>query len=279
MSKHPSAARRIVHNVSFLTLGRIATALCSFAYIAFAVRALGLGQFGLLILIHSLGIMASTFSRMQSWQTLIRFGNDPFARRDLELLHQIIGFCIRLDLLSALVAVAIGFISVAIYSHLAHWSSWVTSLAYGYALICPFMYTGWSNGILRLTDRFHLVPINDTCTAIFRTAGTALGLVFHLHLGFFVVVWAGAVLLDYGLFQFFALTTLRRKMGLQLRWREVLTSGAGSCPACGPSRARPASTRLWGLCPVISARWLWDPSWARQKPLSFAFAVRLPTGS
>lgn len=230
MSKHPSAARRIAHNVSFLTLGRIATALCSFAYIAFAVRALGLGQFGLLILIHSLGIMASTFSRMQSWQTLIRFGNEPYARRDLDLLRQILGFCIRLDLLSAVVAVSIGVISVALYSHIAQWTPWVTSLAYGYALISPFMYTGWSNGVLRLTDRFHLVPISDTATAIFRTAGTALGFALHLNLGFFVLIWAGAVLLDYGLFLFFALTTLRRKIGLRLRWRDVLTQWRWQSP-------------------------------------------------
>ncbi|CDG40949.1 lipopolysaccharide biosynthesis protein [Asaia bogorensis] len=222
MSTHPSAARRIFHNVSFLTLGRIATAICSFAYIAFAVRALGLASFGLLILIHSLGIMASTFSRMQSWQTLIRYGNDPYARRDLVLLRQIIGFCIRLDLISAVVAVCIGVISVTFYAHVAHWSHWVTFLAYGYALICPFMYTGWSNGVLRLTERFHLVPVSDTCTAIFRTAGTAVGYGLHLDLGFFVLVWAGAVLMDYGLFLYFALSTLRQKIGLRLRWRDVL---------------------------------------------------------
>ncbi|GBQ87959.1 lipopolysaccharide biosynthesis protein [Asaia krungthepensis] len=222
MPKHPTAAKRIIHNVSFLTLGRIATAICSFAYIAFAVRALGLAQFGLLILIHSLGIMASTFSRMQSWQTLIRYGNEPYAQRDLPLLGQIIGFCIRLDLLSALAAMSIGIVSVTFYSHIAHWDGWVTTLAYIYALICPFMYTGWSNGVLRLTERFHLVPVSDTVTAIFRTAGTAIGFLFHLKLGFFVLVWAGAVLIDYGLFLYFALSTLRQKIGLKLHWREVL---------------------------------------------------------
>jgi len=230
MPKHISAARRIVHNVSFLTLGRIATALCSFAYIAFAVRGLGLGQFGLLILIHSLGIMASTFSRMQSWQTLIRFGNEPYASHDLALLRQILGFCIRLDLLSAVAAVSIGLISVALYSHIAHWTPWVTSLAYSYAFVSPFMYTGWSNGVLRLTDRFHLVPVSDTITAVFRTAGTALGFVLHLHLGFFVLIWAGAVLLDYGLFLFFALATLRQKIGLRLHWRDVLTGWRWQLP-------------------------------------------------
>ena len=230
MSKYPSAGRRIVHNVSFLTLGRIATAICSFAYIAFAVRALGLASFGVLILIHSLGIMASTFSRMQSWQTLIRYGNESYAQRDLALLRRIIGFCIRLDLLSALVAVSIGLISVTFYSHVAHWTSWVTTLAYFYALICPFMYTGWSNGVLRLTERFHLVPVSDTITAIFRTAGTAVGYVFHLKLGFFVLVWAGAVLLDYGLFLYFALSTLRHQIGLRLRVRDVLTGWRWQLP-------------------------------------------------
>lgn len=221
MSRSYSAARRIIHNVSFLTLGRIATAICSFAYIAFAVRALGLSQFGMLILIHSLGIMASTLTRMQSWQTLIRYGNEPYARRNLDLLRHVLCFCIRLDMISALMALCIGLGSVAIYSHIAHWTAWETTLGYGYALICPFMYTGWSNGVLRLTDRFHLVPVSDSCTALLRTAGTALGYLLHLDLGFFVAVWAMAVLLDQGLFFFFALDTLRQKIGLRVRLRDI----------------------------------------------------------
>lgn len=223
MSKQSSAGRRIVNNVSFLTLGRIATAICSFAYIAFAVRALGLTQFGFLILIHSLGIMASTLSRMQSWQTLIRFGNEPYARRDLETLRRILGFCIRLDLASSIGALVIGLVSVTIYSHVAHWSPTIRGLAYGYALVAPFMYTGWSNGVLRLTERFHLVPVSDSITAVFRTIGTGVGFVLHLGLEYFILVWAGAVLLDYGLFLFFALRTLRDRIGLRIGPEDVFS--------------------------------------------------------
>ncbi|GBQ09486.1 hypothetical protein AA21291_0089 [Swaminathania salitolerans LMG 21291] len=212
-----------MNNVSFLTLGRIATAICSFAYIAFAVRALGLTQFGFLILIHSLGIMASTLSRMQSWQTLIRFGNEPYARRDLETLRRILGFCIRLDLASSIGALVIGLVSVTIYSHVAHWSPTIRGLAYGYALVAPFMYTGWSNGVLRLTERFHLVPVSDSITAVFRTIGTGVGFVLHLGLEYFILVWAGAVLLDYGLFLFFALRTLRDRIGLRIGPEDVFS--------------------------------------------------------
>ncbi len=38
----------------FCQLGRVANAICSFAYISLAIRALGLRDFGILILIHSL---------------------------------------------------------------------------------------------------------------------------------------------------------------------------------------------------------------------------------
>ena len=211
MSGHSFVFRSIFRNVSVLALGRIASALCSFVYIAFSVRALGLTDFGLLILIHSLSMTGSTLSRMQSWQTLIRFGSEAYRKDDHTRLKDVTGFCIRLDTYSGLAALVFSLIAVQIYAASAGWSARTQTLADLYACVAPFMYTGWCNGVLRMAGKFHLVPINDGSTAVVRTIGVLIGYVFQLHLAYFLAVWATTVLLDYGLFVFFGLRTLKRK--------------------------------------------------------------------
>ncbi|EHH68155.1 lipopolysaccharide biosynthesis protein [Gluconobacter morbifer] len=198
-----------------LTLGRVANALCSFIYIAFAVRTLGLPGFGLLILIHSLATTASMLSRMQSWQTLIRFGSEAFNGNDTDLLRQVIHFCIRLDGLSAAFSVVFGLIAVQIYGSTAHWSGHVRFLADLYIFASPLMYTGWAIGVLRMAGKFHLVPLIDSCAALVRTAGVLIGYVLHLKLGYFLAVWAATLFMDYSLYMQAAFRILRGKFRLR----------------------------------------------------------------
>lgn len=230
MSEHRSIFRRIFYNVSFLTMGRIVNALCSFVYISFAVRSLGLTKFGVLILIHSLAMMASTISRMQSWQSLIKFGSQPYANQDRDMFARVLYFCIRLDAFSAAVAILLGIAFVFFYSLTSGWTDHDRGLALCYMLITPFMYTGWANGVLRLTDRFRLVPINDSATALVRTAGTLAGYFCHFHLGYFLAVWAATIALDYTLFMTFAVRTLREKLQFSVRVRDIFRDWRWALP-------------------------------------------------
>lgn len=211
MSAERSVFRSIFRNVSVLTLGRVVNALCSFVYIAFTVRALGLADFGLLILIHSLASTGSVLSRMQSWQTLIRFGSDAFSKNETDLLRKVVHFCIRLDTMSAAGSIIFGLVAVQIYGVTAHWSRHVRFLADLYVIVSPLMYSGWANGILRMAGKFHLVPIIDTCAAIIKTVGVLVGYALHLKLGYFLAMWALAIIIDYGFYFYYAMDILRKK--------------------------------------------------------------------
>lgn len=210
MSGERSVFRSIFRNVSVLTLGRIANALCSFIYIALAVRALGLSDFGLLILIHSLASTSSVLSRMQSWQTLIRFGSESFGNGDTDILHRVIHFCIRLDTISAACAIVFGLVGVQIYGHRA--------LVRACAVSGRPVHVRQSADVFRLGERhpqdggkFHLVPIIDSCAALVKTFGVLLGYVLHLKLGYFLFIWAMTIVIDYGFYIHYALDILHRK--------------------------------------------------------------------
>ncbi|GBQ35663.1 lipopolysaccharide biosynthesis protein [Acetobacter fabarum] len=209
MASDKSLFNSIFRNVGFLTAGRIGNALCSFIYISLAVRTLGLADFGLLILIHSLASAASMVSRMQSWQTLIHFGSEAFARKDIPLIKQVIGFSIRLDTLSAAIALSLGIVLVLIYGTLASWPQHIITLALLYAFCSPFMYTGWSNGILRLSGKFHVAPIIDFLCSTFQTSATFVGYKLHYTLGYFLLIWGLTRVIDYAGSVCFALSSIK----------------------------------------------------------------------
>ncbi|NHO56912.1 lipopolysaccharide biosynthesis protein [Acetobacter lambici] len=209
MASDKSIFSSIFRNVGFLTAGRIGNALCSFIYISLAVRTLGLADFGLLILIHSLASASSMVSRMQSWQTLIHFGSEAFASKDMPLLRKIIGFSIRLDTLSATIALTLGIALALIYGAIAGWSQHIIMLALLYAFCSPFMYTGWSNGILRLSGKFHAAPIMDFLASAFQTSATFVGYKLHYTLGYFLLIWGLTRVIDYTASVCFALSSMK----------------------------------------------------------------------
>ncbi|MBV1836163.1 lipopolysaccharide biosynthesis protein [Acetobacter estunensis] len=215
MSGNSSVFRSIFRNVSLLTVGRILSALCSFVHTAFAVRALGLADFGLLILIHSLAMTGSTLSRLQTWQTLIRFGSDAFFNKDADRLNRVTSFCVRLDTMSAGAAFVFSLVAVQIYAGIAHWTPHTRLLATLYACVAPFMYTGWAQGVLRMASRFHYVPITEGLTALGKMIGVLLAYALHLSLGWFLLIWAASILFDHAFYSRVALSILKKRIGFR----------------------------------------------------------------
>ncbi|XAO71276.1 MAG: lipopolysaccharide biosynthesis protein [Acetobacteraceae bacterium] len=199
----------------------MANAICSFVYISLAIRALGLRDFGILILIHSLATTASTITRLQSWQTMIHFDDAPFKSGDKGLLKQVIGFCIRLDLLSALAAVIFGLVSIIFYSFTSGWTSQERLLAFAYLDCLPFQ-------IYRLgAER----PTPDRAIRSCARDRFGDGIVPHIRRGDrFLCAYDAAFFCrrlgrdgstGFALFIFFAIRTLRKDAHIRLDWQST----------------------------------------------------------
>ena len=74
--------RSLVKNTSYLALSKGVAAIAGIATLAFAGRALGLVEFGLLVLIASYAQAASGLTKFQSWQLIIRYGGAALAQGD-----------------------------------------------------------------------------------------------------------------------------------------------------------------------------------------------------
>ena len=66
--------RRVFRNSAMLTAGKVYTALVGLLYLALATRALGVHDFGVLILIHAYTVAVRDFVTLKTSQCVVRYG-------------------------------------------------------------------------------------------------------------------------------------------------------------------------------------------------------------
>jgi len=213
-SEQRSALHRIFSNTGFLISSRIINAVCSFAYVAWAVHALGLKTFGVLLLITTFVTLVSDMTHLQSWQTLLHYGASAFEARDRRRFMPILGYCIRSDMISATIGLAGGVMVIALAgTSFLGWSDVVKRDAIWMMLTVAFMNTGWSTGVLRLSNRFGLAALFDFGSTCVRTLGYLTGYLCHAPLEFFLFIWFLHQFALFLLTSLGGLVLMRRHMG------------------------------------------------------------------
>ncbi|MBY4640707.1 lipopolysaccharide biosynthesis protein [Gluconacetobacter entanii] len=182
--------RRIFGNTGFLVAGRATNAVCSFLYMAWSVRALGLSQFGVLMLVTTFGSAISSATHLPSWQPLLHYGTEPFVKGNLPRFHRILFFCMRADLLSGATGALVGMLGVWLFGTSMGWPQADQLGAMVYMLTICVMNTGWSTGIFRLCNAFWLSSACDLSGVVVRMVGTGVGLWLHMGLYYFMMVWS-----------------------------------------------------------------------------------------
>jgi len=89
--------RSLLKNSSYLGASKIVAAIASIVTLAMTGRALGVMLFGILILIHSYAQAASSLSKFQTWQIVIRYGGQGLAAGRPEDFKVATGFSLGLD--------------------------------------------------------------------------------------------------------------------------------------------------------------------------------------
>lgn len=188
-SSAPGLVARIFRNTGYLLGGKGMAGVLGFLNTALAVRALGLGGYGTLLLIHACASSFSVATRFQSWQPLLHFGNTLFADGERPRFQTLLRHCMLLDALGALTGAVLALAGVATFGHVFGWPAAAHGPALAYMTSILFMNTCWALGVLRLTDRFRQSALADLSINTTRLAGTVLGMCLHWHLGAFLVVW------------------------------------------------------------------------------------------
>jgi O-antigen/teichoic acid export membrane protein len=181
--------RSLLKNSSYLGASRIVAAIASVATLAFTGRALGVVLFGLLILIHSYAQAASSLSKFQSWQIVVRYGGQGLAAGRIDDFKVATGFSFGLDLLSGVVGMLL---AMAILPFIGGWfgiPDRYILLSVVYCTVIPTMQAMTPGGVLRTLDRFDLVSWSGITYPIARAILAGIAWASNAPFEAYVAIW------------------------------------------------------------------------------------------
>jgi len=218
--------KRVLANAGMLLGGRTVNALLGLGYLALSARALGVSQFGVLVLIHAFAQFLGDTVKFQSWQTILHYGARPLAEGRVRDFQRVLRFTLMLDLSSSVVGVAIGVGGAVLFATRLGWTAQLAPAAALYALSVAFMVAAAPIGLLRLFDRFDIMARQAALISMVRLAGCAVAYVLHAPLEVFLAVWAAGTLAAFAYLAWGAWRELHARDLLEaFGWRGPLTEG------------------------------------------------------
>ena len=204
--------RSLLKNSSYLGASRIVAAIASIVTLALTGRALGVVLFGILILIHSYAQAASSLSKFQTWQIVIRYGGQGLANGRPEDFKVATGFSFGLDIMSGIVGMLV---AMAILPFIGGWfgvPERYMIIATLYCLVIPTMQAMTPGGVLRTLDRFDLLSWGTVVDPILKVILTTVAWGMKAPFEAYVAIWFATDLIG-DLYQWW------------LTWRELKRRG------------------------------------------------------
>jgi len=184
-----SAVSRIFRNAGALVGGKGAAGLLSIAYLAMAARSLGPHDMGVLVLAHAYAMTIAGIARFQSWQAVIRFGTPMISDDKHDSFRRLLRFTARIDVLSAILGVALAIVAAPFAARWFGWSDDVLKLVYLYAVAVPFLMGATPTGVLRLFRKFKLLGLQMTVMPAVRFFGSLAAMLAGGGVEAFLGVW------------------------------------------------------------------------------------------
>jgi O-antigen/teichoic acid export membrane protein len=218
--------KRVVANAGMLLGGRTVNAVVGLGYMALTARALGVTQFGVLVLIHAFAQFLGDVVKFQSWQTVLHYGAKPLAEGRVADFQRVLRFTLALDLLSSVIGVAVGILGALVFADKLGWNAENAPAAAAYVLSVAFMVSAAPLGLLRLFDRFDIMARQTALVSIVRLIGSAIAYALQAPLEAFLVAWAAGSVAGFIYLASGAWGELNRRRLLEaFPWRGPLSAG------------------------------------------------------
>ena len=216
---------RVLLNFGRMLRGRGIAAVCTVSATALTANALPVEQFGLIMLIHAYIMVIKGSLNFRTFEAIVRFGIPLQEGGDEERLKSLIRSTFVLDLVSSLVATAIGLAALPLAATLLHWDAQVAGWAWWYVFVLLSTPVNTGSGILRLYDRFDALGIQYTVGPLVRVVMVVAAWVAEAPMLTFLAAWGIAFSLGQLYMIARGFRELRRHLKTTLwqgfRWQEL----------------------------------------------------------
>ena len=186
---------RVFKNSAMLTAGKVYTALVGLLYLALATRALGVHNFGVLILIHAYAVAVRDFVTLKTSQCVVRYGAICLESNKEEDFQKLVKFTMLLDIGFCVAATLVGILAISAVGPSFGVVPELVPVASLYCIMILFNFKATPLGLLRLFDRFDLIALMLMVVPTIRLVGACVAYVFYRDVSAFLFFWfiAGAV--------------------------------------------------------------------------------------
>lgn len=181
------------------------------ASLALTARALGVEEFGILVLITTYVMIIDKLVNFQSWQAVIKYGADALEQNRDQDFKSLVKFGFMLDGATAILGTAIGTSAAWFVGHWRGWDEQLVLMAAIYSIVILFHIQGTPTGLLRLFDKFNKVAYQHVIASFIKLFGVSIAFFSGAGLWAFLVVWAIADILGNLILVYFASQELAQR--------------------------------------------------------------------
>ncbi|KIH75412.1 Membrane protein involved in the export of O-antigen and teichoic acid [Geoalkalibacter ferrihydriticus] len=182
--------RRLFKNAAVLFSGNMIASLLGLASLALTARALGVEQFGFLVLITTYVLIVDRLVNFQSWQAIIKYGADALEKERREDFKSLIKFGFLLDGATAVLGAVVAACAAWFVGQWRGWDDQLVLMAALYSFTILFHINGTPTAILRLFNKFKLVAYQNVIASVIKLVGVTIAFFSGAGLWAFLLVWA-----------------------------------------------------------------------------------------
>lgn len=190
--KEQSIGLRLLRNFGILLGGRSAAALLALGATMATAAALDQSQFGAVVLLHTYLLVMRGLFNFKPFEAIIKFGVPQQEAQDYAGYRSLLGFSLKLDAFSCVLATLGGILLIPLAAGWLHWDDRVQTLAAIYCLGLLTSGTGTAKGVLRLHDRFDALAMQLAVGPLVRLLGCLAAWAWDQPLVVFVAVWGAS---------------------------------------------------------------------------------------
>ncbi|UVO51675.1 lipopolysaccharide biosynthesis protein [Sphingomonas sp. SUN019] len=162
-----------MRNLAHLTGGKAVSVALGMATLAITAKMLGPGLLGIVAMIESYGRLIDQMIRLETWQTVIRYGARAIEDDDRSRLTRLIKLGVTTDIIGATIVAGVALVGAPVAARLLHWDAETLRMAQIYSAALLFGVSSTPIGILRLFDRFAQAAWVEPVIAAIRLAAIA----------------------------------------------------------------------------------------------------------
>lgn len=183
---------RFLRNAAMILGSRLAFGLLNLGTNALVVRAFGLTELGIVLLLQVYVRLFTDIVKFDSWQAVLSFGARLQGEGQEGRLRSFLGFTLGVDIASVSLGVLCAILFVPFAADIFEWPPEVAEFAPVFALSVFFLVQGTPNGVLRLVDRVDILAIQFAVNAVIRFAGVGIAALMGAGVFGIVLAWFAA---------------------------------------------------------------------------------------